>query len=361
MHDLMLRSAYESYGCGGEPMYTCSQPVPNRSSSLAKQKRGKGRKKGTGLLDDNSTDVSNTKGRGGFYHPLDAHSSSTLLSDPNNSKDGGNGSDNDSDNSDEEEEAALAAAAAAEEEEELLAAQGGAVGGLTPLPPGVECLDYIFYSATNLKINATLSIPPLSELRGERPMEPINATDMLYSEPMFCGRYLFDKKLRDVAAKLAYSTNDNEDEAENDQGAAENKEIESSGPLLSRSKIDEAKRVLKALLTGSHNAENTSSLGGSNDSADNGGGYPAPSSANNNNKSSVAAAASKRATMRRNRPTSAGNDAGNAFWGGRWVPFPQANEQRRSYFLPNDAFCSSHMALYCQIRVDEEFLSTHWA
>jgi hypothetical protein len=51
------------------------------------------------------------------------------------------------------------------------------------------------------------------------------------------------------------------------------------------------------------------------------------------------------------------------FWiGARWLPAPMANPLRsHTSWLPNDRFCSSHIALCCEFEVVSEHLSSEWA
>jgi hypothetical protein len=50
----------------------------------------------------------------------------------------------------------------------------------------------------------------------------------------------------------------------------------------------------------------------------------------------------------------------NTFWGGIWVPYVQTNQGRITSWLPNDIFCSSHVALGAEFEVLDQYISTQW-
>lgn len=50
----------------------------------------------------------------------------------------------------------------------------------------------------------------------------------------------------------------------------------------------------------------------------------------------------------------------NTFWGGIWVPYVQTNQGRITSWLPNDIFCSSHIALGAEFEVLDQYISTQW-
>ena len=47
-------------------------------------------------------------------------------------------------------------------------------------------------------------------------------------------------------------------------------------------------------------------------------------------------------------------------WGGSWVPFAADNPQSRHYWLPNDAYSSSHLALCAEFVFKPENLLSGW-
>ena len=50
----------------------------------------------------------------------------------------------------------------------------------------------------------------------------------------------------------------------------------------------------------------------------------------------------------------------NEFFGGKWLSFPTPNPASVHNWLPNDAFCSSHMAICAEFEILEGFSSSQW-
>ncbi len=50
----------------------------------------------------------------------------------------------------------------------------------------------------------------------------------------------------------------------------------------------------------------------------------------------------------------------NEFWGGMWLPPSTDNALRRHNWLPNDRFCSSHMALGVEVAVIADNTCSQW-
>jgi len=50
----------------------------------------------------------------------------------------------------------------------------------------------------------------------------------------------------------------------------------------------------------------------------------------------------------------------SALWGGIWVPPCVTNSLRSNYWLPNDVFASSHIALGVELTTDDSLLHTQW-
>jgi len=48
----------------------------------------------------------------------------------------------------------------------------------------------------------------------------------------------------------------------------------------------------------------------------------------------------------------------SSFWGGRWVPFPEANQNRKNYYMPHSAYGSTHIAIGADFLIDETHLAT---
>lgn len=59
-------------------------------------------------------------------------------------------------------------------------------------------------------------------------------------------------------------------------------------------------------------------------------------------------------------PGTTPNDTTCQFWGGVWIPFVQSNQSRVTSWLPNDIFCSSHVALGAEFEVLDQYLSSQW-
>ena len=48
------------------------------------------------------------------------------------------------------------------------------------------------------------------------------------------------------------------------------------------------------------------------------------------------------------------------FWAGMWVPFGMRNPCRRQNWLPNERFCSTHIALVADLSFCDQFLAVEW-
>ena len=54
------------------------------------------------------------------------------------------------------------------------------------------------------------------------------------------------------------------------------------------------------------------------------------------------------------------NLARKSFYGGTWIPYFRKNCLRNHYWLPNDKFCSDHMALCAEFEFLDSYLSVEW-
>ena len=50
----------------------------------------------------------------------------------------------------------------------------------------------------------------------------------------------------------------------------------------------------------------------------------------------------------------------NKFYGGTWIPYYRTNCLRNHYWLPNDKFCSDHLAICAEFEFLDSFLSVEW-
>ena len=51
---------------------------------------------------------------------------------------------------------------------------------------------------------------------------------------------------------------------------------------------------------------------------------------------------------------------GSEFFGGRWANLIQPNPCRYTHLLPNDVYCSSHIALCATFEINDNYLSSQW-
>jgi hypothetical protein len=47
-------------------------------------------------------------------------------------------------------------------------------------------------------------------------------------------------------------------------------------------------------------------------------------------------------------------------FGGEWTPFPRPNYLKNNFWLPNETYCSSHIALCVEFTIDEKYLAAVW-
>lgn len=54
------------------------------------------------------------------------------------------------------------------------------------------------------------------------------------------------------------------------------------------------------------------------------------------------------------------SSSGSGFFAGNWLPPPVTNPKLYHNWLPNDTYCSSHLALGVELSIRDESLSSHW-
>lgn len=196
---------------------------------------------------------------------------------------------------------------------------------------GVECEDYIFYSGETLQATKVLSIPLLCTLVGDTPLESICCNDLNSVAPFECVKTLFDLRLHKFYTTLSKGDEDDLGGDTRNRAGSVAKEADIDYLLMdsfrnaskppARYKINEAKRLLKDALAKSNRVMNPIE-----------GEVVAPTRGNSK----------------------------DTFWGGRWTPFPTTNLRRNHRFLPNDSFCSSHIALVVEFSVESDLLVAQW-
>lgn len=173
--------------------------------------------------------------------------------------------------------------------------------------PGVACSDYIFYSGHQMFVLDVLSLPHLNQLRGDNPQTSISHADPYWQHaPSFCNS-LFNRQSdlqRQAAGPKAAATG-----------------------VFSKSQLAEAKRLLGAAL------ERSLAAGGYVDIPNR---DPVPD-----------------LKVKERPPT-------QTYWGGAWMPTPGYNPRRCHSWLPNDTFCSSHMAIGARLDFIEGSVAALW-
>lgn len=171
---------------------------------------------------------------------------------------------------------------------------------------GVACSDYIFFSGHSMYAEEVLSLPTLTQLRGDNPMSALSHGDPYWKAPPHFTAVIYNKHeelLRQV----------------NPSGR------ETLNP--SKSQVADAKRILNAAL------EKSLIAGGRKEKPPPGKGMPDK--------------------IIENPPV-------DVFWGGIWVPNAAYNPLRSHYWLPNDTFVSSHLALGADLCFIEGQVATLW-
>eukprot|EP01036_Dinobryon_divergens_P025473 gene25472-34024_t len=105
---------------------------------------------------------------------------------------------------------------------------------------GIQCFDYLFYSSSGLVTEEVLSIPPISELRGETPTEPLTSIDAAYASAFpVCGK-LFDERVKKIYTDLKIPV------------SSSSSSSSQSVPAPSRHTVNDFKRKLKEQLTSTY-------------------------------------------------------------------------------------------------------------
>lgn len=175
-------------------------------------------------------------------------------------------------------------------------------------PCGVACSDYIFYSAQSMYAEEVLSLPCINQLRGDNPQCLLSRADPYWKDPPPLVRGMYNKHLASIKFQQPSSA--------------------SASATFSKQQIAEAKRQLEALLNTSFNA------GGVKDKVGPQKGMPDK----------------KEAEV--SKPDS--------FWAGIWLANPSYNPLRSHFWLPNDTFVSSHLALAVSLQFIEGQVATLW-
>lgn len=312
IHNLSLRSAYESYSCAGEPFFTISQPSPNKYQNL------------------------------------------------------------------------------------------------------MDCFDYIFYSQSNFIVNKLLCIPPLALLRGNNPTEPLLSTEIEWLQPSPGISALFNNqhKLLTVIpgnqSADSHEFNDHNDMKSNSHSHNIPKSRRNSVeqelhlkslhqgnlafaiPTHDKNDIRMLKESIRTKLKASSNcsivvppapsvhssthhkqqskpdiveSRMSKSIKSRNDHNTRPTNIISPlvlTGLNKQNKDSsnktLSSTSSKSATSLQSQSSSNKKSTIaqkiNIFWGGSWASaFPKKNIYKESYLLPNDTYCSSHLALCVELSI----------
>jgi len=277
---------------------------------------------------------------------------------------------------------------------------------------GTDCLDYIFYTHDTLRVRSLLSMPLLNDIRhGERPEAACCREDPNYMMAPYTAQNAFDAPLHKlneaIGVKIKHppvtsSSDSSSTSGETGYYDATRAKVDllySSTQLatnqhVSRSKISDAKRQLKASLLKSHKAGNevatitlntaVLNIGGGWDDEEEeeqgGGGEEEEVDQgeyidHHSEESAGAASQQKGDTVGNsggNKTTGAGTGAGrflgyiagsakqSDLWGGQWAPLGTINHQRSNFWLPSEAYPSSHIALGAEFELNDFQLSTMW-
>jgi hypothetical protein len=180
---------------------------------------------------------------------------------------------------------------------------------------GVACTDFIFYSGRGMFAERVLSMPALTQFRGDDPQVLLSRPDPYWRAPppfsaSAFGRHEHLLHKNQVAPPLGAST--------------------ASGPV-GKQQVADAKRLLSAALQKSLEA------GGVRDKPPRG-------------------ARVGRAKEERKRPPT----GAECLWAGAWVPNAAYNPLRSHYWLPNDLFVSNHVALGAHLFLIQGQAATLW-
>ena len=218
---------------------------------------------------------------------------------------------------------------------------------------GTECLDYIFFSSGTLQLERLLSMPLLSEIRrGERPQASGAKEDVPYTKPFYISEGSFNTPILKLNQTIGVSNPNSEvDLLSGGVGIIAGK--------VSRSAVEEAKRVLRSAMEKSRIAGNTpvtsTVLSGTthNINVNNGrGGRPC---GDDNDEDAHQQGGGSSGVVVHKKTSASG------LWGGKWAAFPVQNHQRMNFWLPGETFVSSHLAIGAEFSIDHSLLCTYWS
>lgn len=166
---------------------------------------------------------------------------------------------------------------------------------------GVQCQDYIFYSKNQMHARKVLAIPDLGMLRGDNPREPLCQADPWTKEPTGVLRNCYNKQ-KQFEPKGGYGNVN-----------------------ASKASIESAKRVLRQELKSSFDMLGRT---GGQESGFEG--------------------------------VEAGELTSPNYWAGIYTPLVDKNEGRSMNWLPNEEYCSSHVALVAHVAFIDGALGNEW-
>eukprot|EP01038_Epipyxis_sp_PR26KG_P004561 gene4561-6433_t len=198
-------------------------------------------------------------------------------------------------------------------------------------PNSIDCIDYIFYDSITLKNLRILSIPMITELANENIQELYNVPNIHSIHPSNHTKHLYDELITKMYKKLypsSHITNidDTNPELMYEVFTKPNHEIL---PAPTVTKINEAKKHLKNILKHSGQVKMASA-----------GDKPFESKHDG-----------KHGSHKHNIP---------AVWCGHWIPEPTVNPHRNTHWLPNESYCSTHIALCAEFQINNNNLATNW-
>lgn len=213
---------------------------------------------------------------------------------------------------------------------------------------GTECLDYIFHTNNAIRVERVLSLPLLSQLKGNIPQEPISALDLNSEAPFsICPSNMFDLP--------KFKASGSDQQSSSSVVITQQQQQQHAQPA-SRSKIADIKSTIKSILLKSQKSQDAHStrimaLERNHVLQYGVGGKTAGTSAKPMKK------VSNREDL---KPVAVPEYVPSVDFGGSWCPFPRPNVQKQNFWLPNDCFASSHIALMVEFTIDDSSLSTIW-
>jgi len=222
----------------------------------------------------------------------------------------------------------------------------------TKVTPGVSCVDYIFYSSSYLQMTCLLSMPTLCQLRGEGsdfdPREALIGADEYWAQPppglqsAFAMHHVMPSlrgehwcrqepmMARLYRQQMAMQTSDQSGSViSSDTGGGMSRISALSGSsgstTYSKHFIREIKGNMRKMLT--------------------------PGTYSLKKKGMIGRGGAQAGSLPSGAPL---------VWGGSWVPYSNENSYSRHYWLPNEAYSSSHIALCAEFTFKCENLLSQW-